>query len=81
MLFQVSYERFLEEIRNEKIEEGNRNQLEEEDLGNMLAYYLNSLDRPQTYVFVVEKEVLWTYDLILVPEGSNSIFIVAEATY
>ena len=56
MLFQVSYERFKKEIEIEKITEGDRNQLEIEDLGTMFAYYLNSLDRSQTYVFVVEKD-------------------------
>ncbi len=56
MLFQVSYERFIKEIRIEKITEGDRNVLEVEDLGTMLAYYLNSLDRSQTYVFVVGKK-------------------------
>ncbi len=56
MLFQVDYDRFLEEINNEKIKAGDKNQLELEDLGTMWAYYLNSLDRPQTYVFVIEKD-------------------------
>ncbi len=58
MLFQVSYERFLEEIGNEKIKKGDKNQLEIEDLGTMFAYYLNSLDRFQTYVFVALKKEL-----------------------
>lgn len=56
MLFQVDYDRFLEEIKNEKIQPGDKNQLELEDLETMWAYYLNSLDRPQTYVFVVGKD-------------------------
>ena len=55
-LFQVSYERFIEEVQHEKITAGNRNQLELEDLGNMWAFYLNSLDRPQSYVFVISKK-------------------------
>ena len=56
MLFQVDYKRFLEEVNNEKIKPDDKNQLELEDLGTMWAYYLNSLDRPQTYVFVVGKD-------------------------
>lgn len=56
MLFQVSYDRFIREIEVEKIKPGDRNVLEKEDLGNGFAYYLNSLDRHQTYVFVVGKE-------------------------
>ena len=58
MLFQVSYERFIREIGVEKIKPGDNNVLEIEDLGTMWAYYLNSLDRYQTYVFIVEKKEL-----------------------
>ena len=55
LMFQVSYERFLDEIRNEKIQPGDKNQLELEDLGKILVYYLTSLDRKIAFVFVVEK--------------------------
>ena len=55
LLFQVSYERFMEEIRNEKIQPGDKNQLELEDLGNLFIYYLTSLDRKIAFVFVIEK--------------------------
>jgi len=58
MLFQVDYNRFIREIGVEKIKPGDRNVLEVEDLGTMLAYYLNSLDRYQTYVLIVGKEEL-----------------------
>ena len=56
LLFQVSYERFLEEIHHEKMQPGDKNQLELEDLGNMFAYYLTSLDRKIGFVFVIEKK-------------------------
>ena len=80
MLFQVSYKRFLEEIRNEKINEGDRNQLEVEDLGSMFAYYLNSLDRPQTYVFVVEKDEMTDVQKItLNPISKPSRRIIEES--
>ena len=55
MMFQVSYERFLEEIRFEKIGQGAKDQIEVEDLGTMLAYYLVCFERRKTFVFVVEK--------------------------
>ena len=55
MIFQVSYERFLEEIRFEKIGQGAKDQLEVEDLGNMLVYYLVCFERKKTFIFVVEK--------------------------
>ena len=58
MLFQVNYERFLEEIRIEKLTNKDRDSLEREDLGNALAYYLTSLDRPKAYVYVVLKDEL-----------------------
>ena len=55
MIFQVSYERFLEEIRFEKIGQDAKDQLEVEDLGNMLVYYLVCFERKKTFIFVVEK--------------------------
>ncbi len=56
MLFQVSYERFLEEIRAEKITEQDKNKLEIEEMEDVLAYYLSSLDRNKSFVFVVGKD-------------------------
>ncbi len=56
MLFQVSYKRFLEEIRFEKIGSENKDTLEVEDLGTMFAFYLESIDRPKEFVFVVSKQ-------------------------
>lgn len=53
--FQVQYDRFLEEIRNEKISEEGKDKLECDDLGDALAYYLTSIDRPKGYVYVVLK--------------------------
>ena len=58
MLFQVSYKRFIEEIRFEKITDQDKNQLEVEDLGRSLAYYLSSLDRNKEFVWVVRKREL-----------------------
>ncbi len=58
MLFQVEYDRFIREIMVEKLKAGDKNVLEVEDLGTMWAYYLNSLDRYQTYVLVVGKNEL-----------------------
>ena len=58
MLFQVKYDRFIREIGVEKIKPGDRNVLEIEDLGDNFAYYLNSLDRYQTYVLVIGKKEL-----------------------
>lgn len=58
MLFQVSYGRFIKEIGVEKLKAGDRDSLEVEDLGDGLAYYLTSLDRPKSYVFVVLKKEL-----------------------
>ncbi|MAF50784.1 MAG: hypothetical protein CMH64_01705 [Nanoarchaeota archaeon] len=55
MMFQVSYERFLEEVRIENIHEGSKDKLELEDLGNMFVYYLVCFDRRKVFVFVIEK--------------------------
>ena len=56
MLFQISYERFLEEIRIESIDDKSKNKLEREDLGDRLAYYLVPFERKQIFVFVVSKK-------------------------
>ncbi len=58
MLFQVSYDRFLEEIRFEKIEESAKDKLEREEQGDNIIYYLTSFDRPKVFVLVVGKDEL-----------------------
>ncbi len=58
MIFLVSYERFLEEIRIENIDDKSKNKLELEDLGDMFAYYLIPFERKQSFVFVVSKKEL-----------------------
>ncbi len=74
LLFTVSYERFLEEIRIEKIAESDRNKLEREDLGSQLAYYLTSLDRKIAFVYVVSKKDITDVQKIqLDPISKNSI--------
>ncbi len=54
-LFQVSYDRFKQEIIHEKITPESKDKLECEDLGSGFAYYLTSFDRPKTFVYVVLK--------------------------
>ena len=71
MLFQVSYDRFLEEIRHEKMQPGDKNQLECEDLGSLVAYYLYSLDRPVAFVFVISKDELTDVQRIQLAEISK----------
>ena len=56
MMFLVSYERFLEEIRIENIDDKSKNKLELEELGDRFAYYLIPFERKQTFVFVVGKK-------------------------
>ncbi len=58
MMFQVSYKRFLEEIRIENITPEGKDKLEVEDLDDMFAYYLVSIDRNKTFVFVASKTEL-----------------------
>ena len=76
MLFQVSYERFIEEIRHEKMEPGDINQLECEDLGTLVAYYLYSLTRPIAFVFVIKKDKMTDIQKMeLAPISKQSIRI------
>jgi len=68
LLFQVSYDRFKEEIMHEKMQPGDRNQLECDDMGNTVAYYLTSLDRKLAFVYVVSKaEITPVQTLYLAP--------------
>ena len=56
-LFEITFERFLDEVRREKLSPDGHNQLEMEDLGNnMYAFYLTIVGINKTYVTVVEKE-------------------------
>ena len=55
MLFQVDYDRFIEELNIEGITNESKDKLEVEDLGTMFAFYLNSIDRNKEFVFVVGK--------------------------
>ena len=58
LLFQVSYDRFKEEIGNEKMKPEDKNKLECDDMGDTVAYYLTSLDRKIAFVYVVSKKEL-----------------------
>ena len=76
MLFQVSYERFLEEIKYENVFPGGKSQLECEDLGSLVAYYLYSLDRPVSFVFVIKKSEMTDVQKVnLSPISKQSIRI------
>ena len=56
-LFEITFERFLDEIKREKISPDGHNTIEMEDVGNgMFAFYLTIVGIDKTYVTVVEKE-------------------------
>lgn len=56
MLFQVSYDRFLEELRFEKIDETSKDKLEREESDTVFTFYLSSFDRKKHFVYVVTKK-------------------------
>ena len=53
-LFEITFERFLDEVKKEKLTSDGHNQLEMEDLGNMFAFYLTIVGIDKTYVTVVD---------------------------
>ena len=55
-LFEITYERFLDEVRNAKLTPGGQNKIEMEDLNNLYAFYLTEVGIDKTYVTIVEKE-------------------------
>ena len=55
-MFQVSFDRFMEEVIEEGITENSRNKIECEDLGESLAYYLVPLGINKVYVTVLKKD-------------------------
>lgn len=54
-LFEISYLRFLDEVRHAKLIPNGTNKIEEEDLGEMFAFYLTPVGIDKTYVTVIEK--------------------------
>ncbi len=80
MLFQVSYDRFKEEIINEKITAEGKDKLECQDLGTGFAYYLSSLDRPKTFVYVVRKsEMTDVQKVYLIPLSKLSTRLTEDS--
>ena len=64
LIFQVSYDRFREEIINEKMKPEDKNKLECDDMGDRIAYYLTSLDRKIAFVYVVSKEEITPVQMV-----------------
>ncbi len=71
MLFQVSFERFMEEVRRENISSETRNKVEKEDFGNLIAYYLVPFELRKQYVFVATKDELPRVHMIRLEEISE----------
>lgn len=80
MLFQLSYKRFLEEIRFERIGQDSKNNIELEDLGDKFAYYLIPLERQQSFVFVVLKSELTAVQKIMLNPISKPSKRVIDST-
>ena len=54
-LFEITYERFLDEVSRSKLSPDGNNKIEMEDLDTMFAFYLTPIGLNKTYVTVVEK--------------------------
>lgn len=58
MLFQVTYDRFVEEITQEKISPEGRNEVEKEELKDLVIYYLVPLEQRKVFVYIAKKDEL-----------------------
>jgi hypothetical protein len=55
-LFEVTFDRFLDEMKQAKLMPNGFNKIEAEDLGEMYAFYLTLVGISKTYVTVIEKD-------------------------
>ncbi len=87
LLFQVSYDRFKEEIINEKITPESKDKLECQVLENGFVYYLTSVDRPKTFVYtVLNSEITEVQKIYLTPlskfstrlTDSSNLMVIAK---
>lgn len=61
-MFEIDMERFKEEVRAEKIGPDTKNQVEMEDRGKEVAFYLTPLGINKTYMTIVKKSELSNVD-------------------
>jgi len=80
LLFLVTHERFLQEIRNEKLDVNSKDKLEVEDLGSSFAYYLTSFDRPKAFVYIVEKDELTDVQQLYLNSLSSQSIRITDST-
>ena len=79
MLYQITLERFKDEIRVEDLSK-TRNTIEVEDLGTNLALYFTPINSSKTYVAVVEKVNLTEVDKINFRPFSKPVKRIMDST-
>ena len=58
IIFQVTFERFMDEVRVEHISSETKNEVELEDLGDMIVLYFVPFELRKAFMTVVEKSEL-----------------------
>jgi len=62
MLFEISFARFKDEIKQERLNPQSRNKIEVEDLGDTYAFYFTPVGINKSYTTVILKEDLSDVD-------------------
>lgn len=79
MLFEVTFDRFMEEVRDENIGPDTRNFVEVEEIGEMFVFYLVKLELDKQFVTRVKKEELTDVQRVQIMSLSKpSIRVIEE---
>ena len=79
MLFEVTFDRFMEEVRDENISSDTRNFVEVEEIGEMFVFYLVKLELDKQFVTRVSKKELTDVQRVQIMSLSKpSIRVVEE---
>lgn len=71
IIFQVTFERFMDEVREEKIVPEGRNKIEFEELKEVIALYLVPLELNKVFMAVIEKSELTDVQKLQINEISK----------
>lgn len=71
IIFQVTFERFMDEVRTENIDKDSKNKVELEDLGDMIVLYLVPFELRKVFMTVLEKSEISDVQQLQIQEISK----------
>ncbi len=71
IIFQVTFERFMEEVRVENINSESKNEVELEDIGDMIILYFVPFELRKAFMTVIEKSELNNVQKLQIAEISK----------